>query len=260
MAVWYNLTMAASPGGMTMDKTYTLHIDGCAPGAMPMAHLAQYMRCFAKILGDRGVHFHGLQEGSTRLAARVEGGRTAAADERLRMVGTSEAETPAALHKACDALNKVLDKDGVTARICDGGGRKLARFAGAGRPKVKAIRPCRQEGALSGELCSIGGTGKTASLQLRAGATRYTGLKADREMAKQLGQHLFKQMRVFGQIVRSRDERGKWHLVSFRVEGFKLLRDRPMTEIIEEWREIYKKSDWAKLDDPLAELAKMRED
>lgn len=244
-----------------MDKTYTLHIDGCAPGAMPMARMAQYMRCFAKILGDRGVHFHGLQEGSTRLVARVEGGRTAEVEERLRMVGTGEAETPAALHKACDALNKVLDKDGVTARICDGGGRKLAGFAGVGRPKGRTVGPLEHIGdEINGKLCGISDNGKAIRLQLRTDNMTHSCVQVDRTMAKELGGHLFKNVRVRGRGRWRRDEGGKWHLVSFKVESFRVLRDRPVLEVIEELREIHKKSDWAKMDDPLAELAKLRED
>ena len=251
-------------GGMMKDKTYTLHIDGCAPEAMPMTRLAQYMRCFAKILGDKGVHFQGLQEGSTRLAARVEGERTTEVEERLRLAEGDDA--PAGLAKAGAALNRMLDADGAKAYICAAGSRggrrvrKLVRFAGADRPKVRAFKSRAQAGTLSGKLCGISDNGKTISLQLRAGATKYTGLKADRKVAKQLGKHLFKQIRVSGQITRRRDEQGNWHLVSFKVESFKVLRDRSLTEAFAEWREIHKKSDWAKMDDPLAELAKMRED
>lgn len=75
-----------------MTETYALYIDAYTPATIPMARLAEYMRCFALILGHKdAVHFETLLEGSTQLAVRIDREHVPKVGHRLDLMARGEA-------------------------------------------------------------------------------------------------------------------------------------------------------------------------
>ena len=67
-------------------------------------------------------------------------------------------------------------------------------------------------------------------------------------------------IRVAGKGRWVHDEDKGWRLDKFRIEQFDALDSRSLAEVVGEMREVYARTDWARMDDPLGELHGIRKD
>ena len=246
---------------MKGEKTYTLVIGAYTPATMPMDRLADYMSDLANLFGSKkSVHFSRLRDGSTALEVRVDHEDVPKVDRRLHdvRVGTGDA----AAIKAYRSIDDRLADDNANGMLVEVFGEESAeiiKFPGRDRPTAVTFGPFSQEGSLDGILVSVGGRDETISVQLQNGDVIYTGCETTREIARELGKHMFEPIRIHGLGRWFRDADGKWNLRHFRIRSFEVLERSDLAEAARALRKV-PGSDWRNRDDPMADLEQLREE
>lgn len=225
-----------------------------------MAKLAEYMADFAALLGkDHAVHFGGLSNGSTKLAAVVEREDVPKVESRLGDLRRGSAAKE--VMKVFEAIDNRLANDNATGRIYvedQERSAELLAFPGRDRPKALTYGPFSQEGHLDGLLISVGGKDQTVSIRLQNGDVTYSSCDTNRTIARDLGKHLFEPIRIYGIGRWTREANGTWTLLRFKVQHFEVLKKDSLRDIVGALRGV-KGSGWKEFDEPLAELAAMRQ-
>lgn len=221
--------------------------------SLPLRRLAEYLRHIAALLGEsEHVHFDRLENGSVAIVQRIDPPAVPKVRERLsRLRGLDVPDDLASPRKELDELLAGDDAKGALFE----GKRKLADFEGRDMPK--RIGPVEQEGQLDGILISIGGTGTLVWADLKnEGAVYHCTM--DVETAKRLAPHLYGEtLRVFGQAIWYREPVAGWTLERLRVGRFETLSDEPLQQTVATLRKI-KGSGWDEIEDPIAELHRIR--
>lgn len=242
---------------LKMDEAkYSFRVRAYTPKTIPMARLAEYMTQYAALMGsDAYVHFEGLTTGSTVLHSRVEEEHLPKVEQRLQLVG--QADAPADVVRAYNAINDLLRADNAYGSI-KRKGAKIIQFPGCKLALPQRIGPIKEAGHLEGEVVRIGGRDRTIHIQLLGfdGET-YSLSTTSRDVAKELGKHLFTPVRVTGTGTWVRNEVAQWQLEVFAIQGFEPLADRSVIEAFAELREI-EGSEWAQSGDPLAQWRELR--
>ena len=237
------------------ENEYQFAIDAYSPETMPMARLAEYMACMARLLGrtDR-VHFVRLERGSTVLVQRVEA--EAEAEVRSRIESLARGNAPRDAAEAFRALNRRLAEDRASGSLGDGGG-ELVRFPGRGLPRPPAFGAFNQDGVLDGVLIRVGGRDDTVPVHLQDGEAVHL-CNASRDTARLLAPHLFgPALRVRGEARWERDADGRWSMRRFTIRDFRKLDDAPLGEVVGQLRGV-EGNGWKEVEDPWAELEQLR--
>jgi hypothetical protein len=247
---------------MDEDRELIFHIDAYSPESIPMAKLADYMADFASLLGkDNGVHFAGLEKGSTRIKARVKFEDIPKVTGRLNDI--RHGNGPKDATKVFEQIDARLANDNAVGRIFEekssGTIAELLSFPGRDRPKAQSYGPFNQEGHLDGLLISVGGKDETISLRLQNGDIVYSNCDTNRIIARELGKHLFEPIRIHGTGRWMREADGQWTLMRFRVHRFDVLETASLRDTVTALRAI-RGSGWKDVENPLIELAEMRHD
>ncbi len=245
---------------MASDKEYRFHIGAYTPETIPMERLAQYMRDLAVMLGEtKSVHFVEIVSGSTEIVHVVEYEAVPKVDARLRGVKTRDATLEAL--EAYDALNGYLRDDNAAAVLTEGDdGAAIIQFPGVTELAEKEFGPFNQAGAIDGIVIKIGGRRERVPVQVQTRGGEFINCVATREMAKDLGNHLFTdELRLTGTGRWFRDKYGQWALKSFFVTSYERLDDRSLPELAAELSAI-EGAGWKKMEDPWAALKEIRGD
>lgn len=234
-------------------------IDGLTPETLSMERLADYLGELARLLGHKeAVHFRAVEPGSAVLAYRVDESEAAAV--ALRLAATETGEGPEEAMKAYRALNRKLARDNATARVIDQGGGIVIRFPGREAALSEAFGPFVQRGSLDGMVVRVGGRDETAHVTLEDRGAHWVGCQVTRELASELGRHLYQgQVRVHGVGRWRRDRDGAWHLDRFRIESFEPLAETSLAETVARLRQV-PGNEWPGLPDPWGALRALRED
>jgi hypothetical protein len=248
---------------MNDDKRLIFYIDAYSPETIPMVKLAEYMADFAALLGkENAVHFAGLEDGSTKIAARVEFEDVPKVTTRLHDIRRGTPPKDAA--RIFEQIDKRLANDNATGRIYVEGEEgtapaELLTFPGRERPKAQSYGPFAQEGTLDGILISVGGKDETVPLRLQNGDTTYSNCDTTRTIARELGKHLFEPIRIYGTGRWMRETDNTWTLIRFRVHRFEVLGKDSLRDTVTALRAV-RGSGWKDMADPLAELDDLRRD
>jgi hypothetical protein len=217
---------------------YVFRIDAFSPGTLPMARLADYMAQLAKLIGHaEHTHFIGVEEGSAKLVHTVDEEDAEGVRGRLSDVaaGTGPKDALAARAK----LDDLLAEDQAVGELCERGGAVILPFPGRLREKPLTFPAFRQDGAIEGQVVSIGGKDASAHAILQDGDITLTGLTMKRGLARDLAQYLYgPKVRLTGNGRWERHPDGAWKLLEFRVEGFKTLDEKPLAEVLQELRRL----------------------
>lgn len=238
----------------TAGDKFHFKIDGFTPDTLPMSRLAQYMADLAALLGHEDkVHFVRVAKGSADLVHVVEEIQQQEVVERLHLV--KQGLGPMDAQGAFRSLNAKLSEDGKTAKMMRGRG-KILIF-----PGIKAIPqsygPIYMQGHLDGQLIRVGGKDGTKPIHLMNDDAYYI-CNANAEVARELATAYEKFIRVYGNGKWFRQADGRWNLEYFNIKTFDYLDSAPLAEIIGRLREL-PGNGWKELDDPLKELASIRE-
>ena len=245
-------------------KRLIFYIDAYSPETIPMAKLAEYMADFAALLGrDNAVHFAGLEDGSTKLAARVEFEDVPKVTARLNDI--KRGNPPKDAVKVFETIDKRLANDNATGRILVEGEEGISEpvtlliFPGRDRPKSQSYGPFNQDGSLDGILIAVGGKDDTVPLRLQNGEITYTNCDTTRAIARDLGKHMFEPIRIYGTGRWMREVDNSWTLIRFRVHRFDVLGKDSLRDTVTALRAVGG-SGWKDMTDPLAELNDLRRD
>lgn len=192
-----------------------LTIDGLTPDTLTMERLAKYLGELAKLLGhEEAVHFRAVERGSAVLAYWLDEAEAPKVAARLAAVQTGDG--PEKAMRAYRTLNKKLAQDQAIARVLDEAGAVIIHFPGHQAAKAEAFGPFTQRGSLEGVVVKVGGLDETAHVTLEDGDTHWVGCQASREIASELGRHLYGgRVRVHSVGRWRRDQDGVWHLDRF---------------------------------------------
>ena len=241
------------------SRTYYFTIDALRADSLPMARLAEYIADLARLFGQTDhVHFDRVASGSAVLVQQVEGNYDGYVRERLNTANNPEG-APGDVAAVVESINARLDKDGATGKLGDERDSQIIYFPGRDRPAPRTFGPFKQLCAFDGVLIRIGGRDDTVPVHLQAG-TKIHVCNTDRDMARRLAPHLYGgTLRVWGDGRWVREPSGRWKLIWFDISKFVPLNDAPIDEVVERLREV-KGSGWKQIDDPLAEMERLRGD
>ena len=235
---------------------YRFKIDAYTPETIPMARLAEYLADLAIILGNRErVHFNRVEPGSTVPVVRVEWEAEPKVRERIRAVKLKEAPEDAL--RAARNIDRRLADDNAVGALLDPAGTKIFKFSGRELLTKLAFGPISQAGIFQGIPIRVGGEGDPVPVHLEDGQNKYIVL-ARRTLAKEIARYLFSAVvRVEGTGRWTRAADGEWELHAFYANAMQLIEDADIRKNIGELRQI--EADWKKLEDPLAELQRIRQ-
>jgi hypothetical protein len=235
-------------------KRIRLKIDGYTPHTLPMGRLADYLRDLADLLGaESDAHLIEVGEGSAALVHDLPYHNYLAVQERV--IAAAEGRGPKQAVRGYIELKVKLRQDAKPAQLVDDeSGRAVLEFP---LPEAGPLfGPVTQPGSLEGVLIKLGGRDETVPVHLQDGGEYYK-CTASRALAKELRNQLFeKPIRVNGVGKWIRGEDGEWTLDSFKISSWEPLSDEALEVILARMRAV--ESDWDKIDDPLAELRRIR--
>lgn len=244
-----------------MSKTskpteYKFKIDAYTPDTMPMERLAEYMATLAKLLGEPSrVHFRRLEKGSTVLVQQIENEAVPKVQARIDRIkkgaATVEEENP------YSAMNEMLREDNAVGLLLRGQRGTLLKFPGREAEAPLEYGGFNQEGTIDGIPIRVGGRNEIVPITIQDEDQEFS-CEAHRGIAKSIADHLFTTpLRLLGRGRWHRDKNGEWILDNFRISGFVILKDTPLSEVVTELRAVEGKG-WTNLKDPLGELRKLR--
>lgn len=236
---------------MKKGKYYKFRIDAFTPETLPLSRCADYLHELANIFGESShVHFVKIIEGSTQLVNKVEYEAIPKVDKRITAIENKTA--PSSDIKAYDKINKMLIEDNGTGAIIRDGA-KILKFRGKKEDIIKPMT-IQQSGELIGEVNRIGGSRDIVHITLNSEDNDISNINVSRNTAKDLGKHLFEQVKLYGNGKWERNIEGVWHLINFTVDSFEILEDIPLSQTVLELRGL--KGEWGK--DALSEILESR--
>ena len=132
---------------------------------------------------------------------------------------------------------------------------KIIEFPGRKRRETEKLDSIFQSGTLDGQLIRVGGKDETVPVYLEE-ADEIHRCTSNRTIAKSLAPYLYDVIRVRGTGKWNTDDFGNWVMEDFRISDFEKLDTTPLKQAVARLREI--KSDLHALDDPIADLERLR--
>lgn len=236
---------------------YDFRIDVWKPDTLPMARLAEYLAKLSAMFGHKEhVHFLKVRKGSAIPEIAVEYEVGSKVEARLRLVGTPDA--PPESERANKEINRMLREDNASATLKIKHGANVLIFPGKKTPLAEEMI-IHEQGDLDGIVIRIGGKDDTVPVLIENDGKFYP-CQTSRDMARQLATYLFGQpVRVTGNGQWCRTPECKWELVDFKIKNFETLDNTPLQEVINDLQQI-KGNLWNEMDDPQAELRRLRGD
>lgn len=236
---------------MRTDDEIQLILSGHkGPREVPLWRLAEYMREFAKLLGEADdVYFSGISKGSVCIAAHSKRGNGLGAAAR-RAVNVSRGEGNQDSRKSYETIGAMAAKDGRSARLTRRNS-VLLHF-----PTGRLIQPkplsIRDWGHVVGYVSAIY-EDKAEGVKVRirpldGGALIYG--TAPGHIGDKLAQYFKKTIRIEGVGWWERDQQGAWSVREIEVEGFQPVETVGIRQAVDRLRAL--PVEWE--DDPLDEI------
>jgi|688.fasta_scaffold353839_3 hypothetical protein len=232
------------------DVELSFEIGAYSPQTFPMERLGKYISDIGAMLGEEQfVQFVALEAGSTKIVHRVKAPAVASVEQRIANLAAG-VEKNKGSNDAFDALNKRLKEDNAEGlyRRKDTGA-VILKFPGIKTKEPEIIGPIEQASVIDGILIRIGGRDETVPVSIQNDNVIYK-CTATRELARQLGSHLFgNELRLTGIARWQRHETEGWQLDRFKIESFIPMVEKSLLESVIELRatksEWVQSADWA---------------
>lgn len=235
---------------------YDFRIDVWKPETLPMAKLAKYLAKLSIMFGDDNcVHFLKVRKGSAIPEIAVDQIAAPKVAARLRLVGMPD--SPPELERANLEINRMLREDNASATLKLKNGGIVLNFPGKKTPLAEEV-VVYEQGELDGIVIRVGGKDDSVPVWIEGEGRAIYKCQTTRDIARQLATYLFdKQVRVAGNGKWCRTPERKWELEQFEIKSFLPLEDTGLEQLIGELRAV-KGNQWNEMDDPQAELRKLR--
>jgi len=235
-------------------KVLRFTIPEATPYTLPMARLAEYLRKLAVVFGHEDeVHFLRMEEGSASAIAEIDSEIEPLVVDRTRKASVGEGPNEAVY--SYESVKEMLEEDGYTGRVTRDGD-VIAQFVPYISEEQEVIGPVWQEGTLDGLLVRIEGVDETIHVTLISDRRRYPG-ETNRELGMKLGPLFYHTVRIVGRGKWWRNKQGEWGLEKFVFQSVEPIEDVSLPETVARLRAI-PQNDLQKLDDPIAEMLKIR--
>ena len=222
-----------------------------------MARLAEYAACLAKLMGSEPqVHLLKIRKGSVVPEIAIDLTAEPKVRQRLSLVNAPDA--PDDIKSNWSKVNTLLLEDNACAvlRIKGKGGAKILEFPGRKTPLSEEV-VVHEQGELDGVVIRVGGKDASVPIWLQGEGGEKLECNATRDVAKQLAKYLFEEpVRVAGNAKWRRTRERVWELAGFDIKSFVTLDQTPLNELVTKLRAI--DTDWSSMDDPQAELRRLR--
>lgn len=242
---------------MNSFTTFDFRIDAWSPETLPMSRLAEYIACLARLMGSEAdVHLLKVRKGSAVPEIAVGSNAEPKVLQRLALANTHDA--PDDIKSNWNKVNALLREDNACAvlRIKGKGGAKILEFPGRKTPLSEEV-VVHEQGELDGVVIRVGGKDATVPIWLQGEGGEKLECNATRDVAKQLAKYLFEEpVRVAGNAKWRRSKERVWELAGFDIKSFVTLDQTPLNELITKLRAV--DTDWSSMDDPQAELRRLR--
>jgi hypothetical protein len=241
-------------GDAMAKREIRFNIKGTTPDTLPMAHLAEYLKRLATVIGNEDhVHFLRVDEGSASNLIVVD--EEIQPEIVLRTKNAASGKGPKEAVEGFASLRELLEEDGLTADLEEDSGDVITQFV----PRIEAgetFGPFWQEGSLDGILTRIEGVDETIHVTLVYEGSRYV-CETNRDIGKGLGPRFLSTIRVFGKGKWYRSVEGKWELQKFIIRSVEDLEDTSLLDIVARLRAI-PDNDLKTLEDPIGEILRIR--
>lgn len=236
---------------------YQFVMDKWLPTTIPVKRLAQYLDKLSLLFGNTdSVHFVKITAGSARPLFEVE--EVAALDVAHRLMAANDDKSSDGA-RLCKDINRMLMEDGCIGYLRVHHGQRVIEFQGRKTPISQEVT-VHEPGELEGQVIRVGGKDATVPVHLMGIEGEYYKCQASRTIAKQLAHLLFgDQVRASGKGKWRRNAEGMWNLEEFHIAEFVQLDDVPLAGFVKDMRAI-PGSAWNEMEDPQAELKRLRED
>lgn len=243
-------------GNIMSAQTYDFRIDAWKPDTLPMSRLADYLGKLAVLFGSKEhVHFMKVRKGSAIPEILVDGPAAPKVLARLKLVNSADA--PGDLVRTSRDINRMLRDDNATGTLRLKGGAKIIDFPGKKTPLAEEA-VVFEFGELDGVVIKVGGKDETVPVLLEGEDGVFYPCNTDRETARRLAPYIFGgAVRIAGRGKWRRTEDRIWELEKFDIKTFEPLDETLLIEVITAMRAI-EGSGWNELDDPQAELKRIR--
>ncbi len=240
---------------MDTHVTFDFRIDSLSPETLPMVRLAEYATYLGKLMGsEEHVHLLKVRRGSAVPEILVDLVAEPKVRQRLSLVNSPN--VPDDVKSNWNKLNALLRDDNASAVLRVKKGASILKFPGKRTPLSEEV-VVHEQGELDGIVIRVGGKDNTVPVWLQGEGGVKLECNATREMAKQLAGYLFESpVRVSGNAKWRRTQERAWELAGFDIKSFEPLDQTPLNELVTKLRTI--DTDWAMIDDPQAELLRLR--
>lgn len=228
---------------------YTFRIDDFTPKSMPFGRLVDYYAEIKKILGNsKSVHLVALFEGSHGSAFAIDPDYREEVEQNLTQINQGTASKIAT--RANKIINEMLKDDGTSGRLCNSEGENVIVFPGQGVVQSINLR-VRDAANFVGELYHISGTQGDVKVRISTDTYGVVYCTTTRDIAKELGDFLFENVKVSGRGVWSRTVSGDWDISDFLITDFKPINKESLRTSIDKIRRL--DIEWP--EDTLGEIA-----
>ena len=240
---------------MDTHTTFDFRIDTLSPETLPMVRLAEYAAALGKLMGsEEHVHLLKVRNGSAIPEIWVDHVADPKVRQRLSLVNTPDA--PDDIKSSWSKVNALLRDDNASAVLRVKRGATILEFPGRKTPLSEEV-VVHEQGELDGVVIRVGGKDATVPVWLKGEDAEPLKCNATKQVAKELAAHLFENpVRVAGHAKWRRTKDRVWELASFDIKSFEPLDQTPLNELVTKLRAI--DTEWSAIDDPQAELRRLR--
>ncbi|MDN5882601.1 MAG: hypothetical protein L0H37_09545 [Nitrosospira sp.] len=237
---------------------YDFRIDAWSPETLPMARLAEYLTKLSTMFGYKEhVHFLKVRKGSAIPEITVDTETALKVATRLHLVG--KPDSPPELGRAYQEINRMLRDDNASARLKLKRGSVVVNFPGKKTPLAEEV-VVHDQGDLDGIIIRVGGKDDSVPVWVEGERRVIYKCQTSRDLARKLATYLFDQpIRVVGNGQWRRTPAHKWELEKFEIKSFEVLDAALLEHVINELRQV-EGNPWNEMDDPQAELRKLKGD
>lgn len=236
---------------------YDFRIDALTPETLRLGRFVDYVDALRAVFGSpEDVFFQKVRKGSAVLEFAVQEWAVQRVESRVRLLGS--ADMPAEMATSWHLINRLLRRDGASARLMRKHGPVLAQFAGIRTPLAQEAF-VHESATLDGILVGVKGTDDSVPVWLKTDDGIVQKCNAKRDIARQLAPLFDTYVRVAGKGKWRRDDDAQWSLEEFDILSFERLDETPLTELVQALQGV-EGNGWNELEDAQAAWRELRAD
>lgn len=236
---------------------YDFRIDALTPETLRLSRFVDYVDALRGAFGAASeVYFQKVRKGSAVLEFAAPSKAAHRLEKRLRLLGT--ADMPADMATPWASINRLLRRDGASARLVRKGGPTLAQFAGVRTPLAQEAI-VHENGTLDGVVVGVRGIDDSVPVWLQTDDGIVQKCNAKRDIARQLAPLFDTYVRVAGKGKWRRGDDARWTLEEFDIQSFERLDETPIEALVQRIQSI-EGNGWNELEDAQAAWRALRVD